>query len=180
MNLPRLRYVLFKSYFPAAFLAAIVLLVLDATAPPVVGQVRTVTVTVYVTVTQQVYLTLERTVIVTVATGIPTTLTSVMTSVVTSAVTSILTQTSLVSSLITETSVLSSLVTQTLSVAAPIRIGPLSLDLTDWYGLRFLGYTGGVGFAGFIGGALAMHLRQVRASARLRRFREEALAPPKR
>ncbi len=49
MSFPSLRYVLSKSYFPTAFLIAITLLILDATAPPVVAQVRTVTVTVYVT-----------------------------------------------------------------------------------------------------------------------------------
>lgn len=152
---------LLKSCFPAALLVAFVLFVLDASTPHVVGQVRTVTVTVYVTVTQQVYLTLERTVMVTVATGIPTTLTSVVTSVVTSAVTSILTQTSLVSSQITETSVVSSLVTQTVSVAAPIHLGPLSIDLNDIYGLRFLGYSGGVALAGFVGGILVQRARMV-------------------
>ncbi|MCJ7506311.1 hypothetical protein MUP05_07595 [Candidatus Bathyarchaeota archaeon] len=154
MNSPSLRYVMLKLYFPAAFLVAIILLILDAITPPVVAQVRTVTVTVFVTVTQQVYITWERTVMVTVATGIPTTLTSV----VTSAVTSILTQTSVVSRVITETSVVSSLLTQTVSVAAPIRIGPLSLDLTDAGGLRFLGYTGGVALAGLVSGALAARL----------------------
>jgi len=173
MNLPSLRYALLKLYFPAAFLVAIVLLVLDATTPSVVGQVRTVTVTEtvrvlvtvtgFVTVTQQVYITWERTVMVTVATGIPTTIVSVMTSVVTSAVTSavtsILTQTSLVSSLITETSVVSSLVTQTVSVAAPIRIGQLSLDLTDAWGLKFLAFTGAVAIAGLIGGGLIARAR---------------------
>jgi len=171
MNSSSFRCVLLKSYFPAAFVIAVILLVLDATTPSVVGQVRTVTVTEtvrvlvtvtgFVTVTQPVYVTLERTVMVTVATGIPTTLTSVMTSVVTSAVTSILTQTSLMSRLITETSVVSSPVTQTVSVAAPFQIGPLSLDLTDAGGLRFLGYTGGVALASLIGGALATRAHYV-------------------
>ena len=161
MDFSNLRHVMLKLYFPAAFLVAIAFAILDATTPTVVAQVRTVTVTVYVTITQQVYITLERTVMVTVATGIPTTFTSIMTSMVTSAVTSVLTQTSLVSRLITETSVVSSLVTQTVSVAAPFRIGPLSLDLTDAGGLRFLGYTGGVALAGLIGGALAARAHYV-------------------
>jgi len=163
MNLPKLRYLLLKSYFPAAFLFAVVLLVLDAVSPPVVAQVRTVTVTMYVTVTvfEQVYHTLERTVTVTVATGMPTTFTSVLTSVVTSAVTSVLTQTSLVSRLMTETSVVSSLVTQTVSVPAPIQVGPLSIDLVDFWGLRFLGYSGGVALAGFVGGILVQRARMV-------------------
>jgi len=148
MNSPSLRYLLLKLYFPAAFLIAIILLILDATTPPVVAQVRTVTVTVFVTVTQQVYITWERTVMVTVVTGIPTTFTSVITSVVTSAVTSILTQ----------TSVVSSLVTHTVSVQAPIRIGPLSLDLADADGLRFLGFTGGVALTGALVGAAGVYL----------------------
>ena len=49
MSFSSLRCVLSKSYFPTAFLVGITLLILDATAPPVVAQVRTVTVTVYVT-----------------------------------------------------------------------------------------------------------------------------------
>lgn len=130
MNSPSLRYVMLKLYFPAAFLVAIILLILDGTAPPVVAQVRTVTVTVYATIVQQVYITLERTVMVTVATGVPTTLTRTLISVV------------------------SSLLTKTVSVAAPIQVGPLSLDLTNAGGLRFLGYTAGVAMAGLIGGGL--------------------------
>jgi len=91
----------------------------------------------------------------------PTTFTSVLTSVVTSAVTSVLTQTSLVSRLMTETSVVSSLVTQTVSVPAPIQVGPLSIDLVDFWGLRFLGYSGGVALAGFVGGILVQRARMV-------------------
>jgi len=173
--------VLLKSYFPAAFLVAIILLVLDATTPSVAAQVRTVTVTEtvrvlvtvtgFVTVTQQVYLTLERTVMVTVATGIPTTLTSVITSVVRSILTEtlvvsrLMTETSLVSRVMTETSVMSAMVTTTAPIRigpfslGPVQIGPFLLDLADAGGLRFLAFPGAVALTGFIGGALTARPR---------------------
>jgi carbohydrate-binding DOMON domain-containing protein len=47
--------VFLNSYFLAAFLVVIVLLILDAGAPPVVGQARTVTVTVYVPTVRTIY-----------------------------------------------------------------------------------------------------------------------------
>jgi len=53
MNLPSLHYLLLKLYFPAAFLIAIILAILDVTMLPALGQ-RIVTVTVYVTVVQTV------------------------------------------------------------------------------------------------------------------------------
>jgi len=67
MNSSSLRYLLLKSYFPAAFLIAIILAILDTTVPPVLGQVRTVTVTVYVTLVQTVPVYVPVTAYVTVA-----------------------------------------------------------------------------------------------------------------
>jgi hypothetical protein len=49
-------------------------------------------------------------------------------------------------------------ITETASVAAPIQIGPLSLDLSDAYGLRFLAVSGAVALGGFIGGTLVSRL----------------------
>lgn len=67
MNSSSLRYLLLKSYFPAAFLIAIVLAILDATMPPVAAQVKTATVTVYVTLVQTVPIYMPVTAYVTVA-----------------------------------------------------------------------------------------------------------------
>jgi len=67
MNSSSFRHVLFRSYFPAAFLIAIILAVLDAAMPLVLGQVRTATVTVYVTVVHTVPVYVPVTAYVTVA-----------------------------------------------------------------------------------------------------------------
>ena len=67
MDSPRLRYLLSKAYFPAAFLIAIVLAILDLTMAPAHGQVRTVTVTVYLTVVHTVPIYVPVTAYVTVA-----------------------------------------------------------------------------------------------------------------
>jgi len=67
MRFPSLRYALSKSYFPIAFLIAIVLTILDLTIASVHGQVRTATVTVYVTVVQTVPVIVPVTAYVTVA-----------------------------------------------------------------------------------------------------------------
>jgi uncharacterized membrane protein YczE len=67
MNSHTLRHMLLKSYFPTAFLIAIILAILDATMTPVHGQVRTVTVTVYVTLVQTVPVYVPVTAYVTVA-----------------------------------------------------------------------------------------------------------------
>ncbi|MCJ7505671.1 hypothetical protein MUP05_04290 [Candidatus Bathyarchaeota archaeon] len=81
MTLPRLRHLLLKSYFPLAFVAAIILLILDKITAPVVAQVRTVTVTVYVTLIQTVAIPVPVTYYVTVA--------SVATSFITFATTAV-------------------------------------------------------------------------------------------
>jgi len=67
MDSPRLRYLLSKVYFPAAFLVAIVLAILDLTMAPAHGQVRTVTVTIYLTVVHSVPIYVPVTAYVTVA-----------------------------------------------------------------------------------------------------------------
>lgn len=67
LNLHSLRHVLLKSYFPTTFLVAILLAILDATMPPALGQVRTATVTVYVTVVQTVPVYVPVTAYVTIA-----------------------------------------------------------------------------------------------------------------
>jgi len=67
MDSPRLRYLLSKVYFPAAFLVAIVLAILDPTMAPAHGQVRTVTVTMYLTVVHSVPIYVPVTAYVTVA-----------------------------------------------------------------------------------------------------------------
>ena len=67
MALPRLRHLLLKCYFPVAFVTAVALLILDTITPPVVAQVRTVTVTVYVTVVQTVPVYVPVTAYVTIA-----------------------------------------------------------------------------------------------------------------
>ena len=67
MDSPRLRYLLSKVYFPAAFLVAIVLAILDLTMAPAHGQVRTVTVTMYLTVVHSVPIYVPVTAYVTVA-----------------------------------------------------------------------------------------------------------------
>lgn len=81
MTLPRLRHLLLKSYFPVAFVTAVTLLILDTITPPVVGQVRSVTVTVYVTLIQTVAIPVPVTYYVTVA--------SVATSFITFATTAV-------------------------------------------------------------------------------------------
>ncbi len=48
-------YLFSKYCFPVAVLFAVILLILDAGAPPVVGQARTVTVTVYVPTVRTIY-----------------------------------------------------------------------------------------------------------------------------
>ena len=168
MNFPSLRYVLLKSYFPVAVLVAILLTVLDASTPAVVGQVRTVTVTEtvrvlvtvtgFVTVTQAVYVTQppvyvtvtqERIVMVIQSVFIPAT------TIITGVISPTVTLTSLVTSISTQTSVVS-------FSAGPIQIGPFSLDLADAGGLRFLGYTGGVVLVGFAAGTLFSHFRMWR------------------
>lgn len=58
----------------------------------------------------------------------------------------------------TTTALASSSITETTAVTAPIQIGPLSLDLADAGGLRFLAFTGAVALAGFICGALVVRL----------------------
>ena len=62
-----LRYLLLKLYFPTAFLIAIVLAILDLTMAPAHGQVRTVTVTMYLTVVHTVPIYVPVTAYVTVA-----------------------------------------------------------------------------------------------------------------
>jgi len=67
MDSPRLRYLLSKAYFSAAFLVATILAILDLTMAPAHGQVRTVTVTVYLTVVQTVPVYIPVTAYVTIA-----------------------------------------------------------------------------------------------------------------
>jgi len=106
MALPRLRHLLLKCCFPVAVLIAIILAVLDASTPTVVGQ-KEVTVTVYVTVVR------------TLLVQVPVTLFLTLTSIVTSVVTSVTTEISISSATVTQWNTVTSIVT-TFGVFGPL------------------------------------------------------------
>ena len=154
-----------RTYFPTAFLIVFVLIVFDASVPPVVGQIMTVTVTqtvraVTVTVTQRVQVTVERTVTFTVATAMPTT----------SVVTRVLTETSLVNKLMTETLFMSRLTETSVGYALIAETGTPAADRSGAeppYLPAYGGYTV-VTLVGFIGGILASGIFRRREKSKTR------------
>jgi hypothetical protein len=129
-----------------------------------VSRVQTVYVarTVYVATAQTVSVFLYYTILQTLSpifTGVSLSVSTFTNASFTTVVTVSVTETAHVSGLITEISVVSGMVTQTATVTAPFQIGPLSLDLADAGGLKFLAFTGAIALAGLIGGALVGQTR---------------------
>jgi type II secretory pathway pseudopilin PulG len=116
------------------------------TLPQAEAQARVTTVTVYVRTLQTVYVRVLQTVIQTVKFPVTYWNTSTYWNHTTYWNTT------------TTGQMVSKWITETASVTAPIQIGPLSLDLSDAYGLRFLAFSGAVALGGFIGGTLVSRL----------------------